>query len=89
MGVTRRWALERGLCEEGVVRRGEVREGEVVWLSNGVRGFGWGVVELEGREVGEGEEAEVRVGKAEKEIAAKAEAKTKHAVEEDVKNDTL
>lgn len=45
MGTTRRWALERGLCVEGRVDRGSVRWGEVVWLSNGVRGWGWGRVE--------------------------------------------
>ncbi|MCJ1397179.1 hypothetical protein MMC11_000371 [Xylographa trunciseda] len=44
-GTTRRWALERGVAVEGVVRALDVRMGEVVWLSNGVRGFGWGRVE--------------------------------------------
>ncbi|MCJ1437635.1 hypothetical protein MMC27_007022 [Xylographa pallens] len=44
-GTTRRWALERGVAVEGVVRAEDVRVGEVVWLSNGVRGFGWGRVE--------------------------------------------
>lgn len=41
-GTTRRWALERGLAEEGQVERRSIRVGERVWLSNGVRGFGWG-----------------------------------------------
>ena len=45
-GTTRRWALEKGLCVEGVVRREDVMVGEVVWLSNGVRGWGWGKVEV-------------------------------------------
>lgn len=45
-GTTRRWALERGLCEEGVVRVEEVCDGEGVWVSNGVRGFIWGIVSL-------------------------------------------
>ena len=44
-GTTRRWALERGFAVEGVVRAEDVRVGEVVWLSNGVRGFGWGRVD--------------------------------------------
>jgi branched-subunit amino acid aminotransferase/4-amino-4-deoxychorismate lyase len=43
-GTSRRWALERGLCVEGVVERRSVRVGERVWLSNGVRGFGWGKI---------------------------------------------
>ncbi|MCJ1282699.1 hypothetical protein MMC26_002024 [Xylographa opegraphella] len=49
-GTTRRWALERGVAVEGVVRAEEVQVGEVVWLSNGVRGFGWGMVQEVGRE---------------------------------------
>lgn len=73
-GTTRRWALDAGLCEEGVLRRESVREGEVVWLSNGVRGFGWGVVELEGWEVGEGEKA--GMVKEETEMAERAEVGT-------------
>ncbi|MCJ1322487.1 hypothetical protein MMC15_007836 [Xylographa vitiligo] len=44
-GTTRRWALESGVAVEAVVRAEDVRAGEVVWLSNGVRGFGWGRVE--------------------------------------------
>lgn len=43
-GTSRRWAVERGLCVVGTVERGSVRVGEKVWLSNGVRGFGWGRV---------------------------------------------
>ncbi|KAI9881541.1 MAG: hypothetical protein M1830_000104 [Pleopsidium flavum] len=45
-GTTRRWALEKGLCEERVVRVEEVSDGEGVWVSNGVRGFTWGIVSL-------------------------------------------
>ena len=44
VGTTRRWALETGLCREMVVLRDDVKVGEVVWLSNGVRGWGWGSV---------------------------------------------
>lgn len=43
-GTTRRWALERRLCEEGIIEKKSIRDGERVWLSNGVRGFGWGRV---------------------------------------------
>ncbi len=45
MGTTRRWALETGLCSEMAILRSDVKAGEVVWLSNGVRGWGWGRVE--------------------------------------------
>lgn len=46
IGTTRRWALETGLCSEMAVLRSDVKAGEVVWLSNGVRGWGWGQVEM-------------------------------------------
>lgn len=45
MGTTRRWALGRGLCVQEPVTKGSVEVGEKVWLSNGVRGWGWGKVE--------------------------------------------
>ena len=45
-GTTRRWALEQRLCTEGVVRANELMEAEIIWLSNGVRGFGWGRLAL-------------------------------------------
>lgn len=45
IGTTRRWALENGLCKEACIKKEDVREGERVWLSNGVRGWGWGGVE--------------------------------------------
>lgn len=44
MGTTRRYGLENGLCSEGEVRLEEVEIGERIWLSNGVRGWGLGVV---------------------------------------------
>ena len=44
IGTTRRWALESGLCVEEVVRTRDVQIGEHIWLSNGVRGWGLGVV---------------------------------------------
>lgn len=45
IGTTRAYALNEGLCQEGDVRKDGVQVGERVVLSNGVRGFGWGVVE--------------------------------------------
>ncbi|KAG8529482.1 uncharacterized protein KY384_006119 [Bacidia gigantensis] len=48
LGVTRRWALGKGLCEEGLVNMNSVQAGslgERIILSNGARGFGWGRVE--------------------------------------------
>ncbi|KAI9684463.1 MAG: hypothetical protein M1829_002273 [Trizodia sp. TS-e1964] len=47
-GTTRRWALEHALCMVGVVRMESLQHGETVWVSNGVRGFGVGVVCLHG-----------------------------------------
>ncbi|KIW02305.1 uncharacterized protein PV09_06452 [Verruconis gallopava] len=44
-GTSRRWALEQGLCEEAAVERRSIRVGERVWVSNGVRGFGWGKIQ--------------------------------------------
>lgn len=38
-GVTRRLAMERGLCREQVILKGSLRHEEAVWISNGVRGF--------------------------------------------------
>lgn len=42
--VTRRLALEAGLCKEGVVTVDQVKEGEQMWLSNAVRGFFCGII---------------------------------------------
>ena len=51
LGTTRRWAVERvENLVEGRVERVSVEIGEKVWLSNGVRGWGWGKVEKIGRE---------------------------------------
>ena len=44
IGTTRRWALGSGLCVEGVVSAKGIRVGEAILLSNGVRGWGSGVV---------------------------------------------
>ncbi|EON63241.1 hypothetical protein W97_02468 [Coniosporium apollinis CBS 100218] len=43
-GTTRRWALQKALCVEEPVSKDTVRAGEGVWISNGVRGFGYGTV---------------------------------------------
>ena len=45
-GTTRRWALEQGLATEGIVKVEDLVDQEIVWLSNGVRGFGWGQLDL-------------------------------------------
>jgi 4-amino-4-deoxychorismate lyase len=41
-GATRRYALEKKLCTEEAISISSLRNGEKVWISNGVRGFGWG-----------------------------------------------
>ncbi|KAL8653552.1 MAG: hypothetical protein Q9210_002034 [Variospora velana] len=46
-GTTRRYALEAGLCVEETVMRDSIEPGESIWLSNGARGWGWGVVEMQ------------------------------------------
>ncbi|KAF1931187.1 uncharacterized protein M421DRAFT_57024 [Didymella exigua CBS 183.55] len=43
-GTSRRWALGKGYCMEEPIDVGTVEVGEGVWVSNGVRGFGWGRV---------------------------------------------
>ncbi|KAF2682940.1 hypothetical protein K458DRAFT_369051 [Lentithecium fluviatile CBS 122367] len=43
-GTSRRWALKRGFCMEEPVSKGTVSVGEGAWVSNGVRGFGFGRV---------------------------------------------
>ncbi|KAF1936865.1 hypothetical protein EJ02DRAFT_438247 [Clathrospora elynae] len=43
-GTSRRWALGSGYCMEEPVSIETVRVGEGVWVSNGVRGFGFGSV---------------------------------------------
>lgn len=46
VGTTRRWALEKGLCIEEAVPVDSLELGERIWLSNGVRGWGWGYLEV-------------------------------------------
>jgi hypothetical protein len=48
VGTTRRWALENGLCVEEEVPVDRLVPGECIWLSNGVRGWGWGYLEAQG-----------------------------------------
>lgn len=43
-GTSRRWALGKGYCMEEPISVDTVEVGEGVWVSNGVRGFGWGRV---------------------------------------------
>jgi len=45
-GTTRRWLLEKGLCEEEVVTSSSLTDGEECWISNGVRGLNWGTIKL-------------------------------------------
>lgn len=46
-GVTRRVALENGLCAEEIVKVESLCDGETVWISNGVRGFIMGTLHLQ------------------------------------------
>ena len=49
-GVSRRMALEAGLCVEEVLHIDELVDGQIIWLSNAVRGFMQGKLHLsEGR----------------------------------------
>jgi 4-amino-4-deoxychorismate lyase len=45
-GVTRRVALENGLCVEEIVEVDSLKDKETVWISNGVRGFIMGTLHL-------------------------------------------
>ncbi len=45
--VTRRYALEYGLCKEGIVLKSSLKDGEHCWLSDGVRGFFQGTICLQ------------------------------------------
>ena len=44
LGTTRRWAVEKGLCELGVIKSDSVKCGEIIVLSNGGQGFQSGIV---------------------------------------------
>ena len=44
LGTTRRWAMEKGLCEVGVVNAGSVKDDDIIVLSNGAKGFQAGIV---------------------------------------------
>jgi 4-amino-4-deoxychorismate lyase len=44
--VTRRYALEHGLCKEGIILRSTLRQDDPCWLSDGVRGFFSGTIFL-------------------------------------------
>lgn len=45
-GTTRRYALEKKLCIVETINIDSLEDGEKVWISNGVRGFGWGLLKL-------------------------------------------
>ena len=49
IGTTRRWALEQGICVEGIVKVQDLIDGEMIWLSNGVRGWFPGKLDLNTR----------------------------------------
>ncbi|KAF7954290.1 hypothetical protein EAE96_005419 [Botrytis aclada] len=46
IGTTRRWALEKGICKESTIPLTSLTEGEECWISNGVRGFTFGKIQL-------------------------------------------
>ncbi|KAM0164678.1 hypothetical protein ACHAPG_000451 [Botrytis cinerea] len=46
IGTTRRWVLEKGICKESTITLDSLTEGEECWISNGVRGFTWGKIQL-------------------------------------------
>ena len=60
LGTTRRWAVEKGLCQLGVVEIGSVKDGEIIVLSNGVKGFQAGIVDLEESSLDESSSDEIR-----------------------------
>lgn len=41
VGITRRYALDAGLCVEETIMKNSIVDGEAIWLSNGARGWGW------------------------------------------------
>lgn len=47
MGVTRRMAIETGLCGEAAISVHDLANGEMIWLSNAVRGFFLGEICLQ------------------------------------------
>lgn len=49
-GTSRRWALERSLAVEEPIKVDSLVHGEECWLSNGVRGFVFGKIDLNPRE---------------------------------------
>ncbi|KAJ9663327.1 Aminodeoxychorismate lyase [Neophaeococcomyces mojaviensis] len=47
LGVTRRLAMENGLCKQGTIELRDLKRNETVWLSNAVRGFFRGVLKVD------------------------------------------
>lgn len=46
LGITRRYALDAGLCIEDTIMKQSITDGEAIWLSNGARGWSWGRIEM-------------------------------------------
>jgi 4-amino-4-deoxychorismate lyase len=46
-GTTRRYAIEKKLCTVEAVSIDSLKNGERIWISNGVRGFGWGLLKID------------------------------------------
>ncbi|KAB8294843.1 hypothetical protein EYC80_006804 [Monilinia laxa] len=46
IGTTRRWGLKNGICEQATIPLSSLIENEECWVSNGVRGFTWGKIQL-------------------------------------------
>lgn len=44
LGVTRRLALDSGLCRQGIIEVSDLYSGQEIWLSNAVRGFFRGTI---------------------------------------------
>ena len=44
LGTSRRWALEKGIAVEDVIMMHEIKPNERIVLSNGVRGFIFGII---------------------------------------------
>lgn len=54
LGVSRRLAIENGLCKQGTIELGELKVYEEIWLSNAVRGFFKGVLTTDAKRLREG-----------------------------------
>ena len=78
--VTRRYALENGLCKEGIVLKSSPKNGEHCWLSDGVRGFFKGTIclhpsTLQGSESGAHSNHDKAIPKPDERIQSEGELK--------------